>query len=90
MNAYSQLIVSLVRETGLSPEEIKLWEEIAGNIPENLCSDLYDTLKSTPGAVHAATDNLKIKKDAISSGSIKKWEEILNKESDFLLSLIKK
>jgi hypothetical protein len=90
MNYCNQLILSLVREAGLSPEEIRLWEEIAENIPEKLCNDLYDTLKATPGAVRATTDNLKIKKEAILSGDIKKWEEVLDKESEFLLSLTKK
>ena len=90
MNVCSHVIIPLVREAGLSPEEIRLWEKIAENIPEKLCTDLCDTLKSVPGAVRAATDNLKKKKEAIQSGNVKKWEEILNSENDFLLSMIKK
>ncbi len=90
MNVCSNLITTLVTEAGLTPEEIKLWEEISGNIPEKLCTDLYDTLKSVPGAVRAATDSLKEKKPALQSGDIKKWGEILSRENDLLLSFIKK
>lgn len=90
MNVCSNIIIPLIREAGLSPEEIKLWEEITENIPEKLCNDVYDTLKSVSGAVRTATDNLKEKKEAIQSGDVKKWDEILNRENDFLLSIIKK
>jgi hypothetical protein len=81
--------MSLVREASLSPEEVKLWEEVVVNIPEELCADLYDVLKSVPGAVRATTDNLKEKKEALQSGDIRRWEEVFNKEDNFLLSLIK-
>ena len=88
MNESKNAIMSLIHEANLLPEEVKLWEEIIENIPEKLCSDVYDTLKSVPGAARAMTENLKEKIDGIKSGDTAKLEEVLSKENDFLLSIV--
>ncbi len=87
MQNCKEQISSIIRSNSLSFEESHLWEETIKNVPETLCSDILWFLQNTPDGVRVMTDNIKEKIAVIKAGDIKKWEEILNKEGNFLKSL---
>ena len=87
MQNYKEQILSIISSGSLTPEENNLWEETIKNVPEGLCPDILWFLQSTPNGISIMTDNIKEKVAAIKTGDLKKWEEILNKEGDFLKSI---
>jgi len=87
MQNCKEQLLSIIRSNSLSFEESRLWEETMKNVPEDLCPDILWFLLNTPNGVRIMTDNIKKKIAAIKSGNLKKWEEILNEEGNFLKSL---
>ena len=80
-------IISLLYKQGSPSEDTNLWEEFSAGLPEDLCMDILAVLRKDPANIRTMTDSLKEKAVALAEGDLKKWEEIMKKEKDFLLSL---
>ncbi len=89
MEAGKEKILAIIQQNSLSSEESDLWQETVKNIPDALCQDVLWFLENTPNGVRILTDNMKEKMAAIKSGDLAKWEEILQKDADYLTSLEK-
>ena len=80
-------ILNIIHQGSLNSEEMELWEQVVGNLADELCPDVIWFLENTPNGLRMMTENIKEKLVALRSGDMAAWEAVLQKEGKFLKSL---
>lgn len=89
MANYKEEVLSFISTAALPEEDFALLKRVLENLPEELCEDVLNFFKLSPGHINYAIDNLKKKKLALDNKDEAAWDKILADESNFLQSFIK-
>ncbi|NTV55119.1 MAG: hypothetical protein HGA16_01300 [Candidatus Moranbacteria bacterium] len=84
MENCKERIVSVLRDAGLSAEDLEVWETMVGYFPEELCPDVLRFLEMSPENIGFMTESLRKKKAVAENFDEKKWDEILAEDVKFL------
>lgn len=83
MTASEEIKVKL-QSASLSEFEVALWENVVGNLPENMRKDILDVFNASVDGVRILTDNLVAKTQALKSGDIKQWGKVLEGDKSII------
>lgn len=82
-----QLIIDKLRSAFLPDSQISLWTEVLDNSSEESLKDILAFIDADEKAISILTDNLLAKEEAIRSGDIEKFEQVLKNDAATINSL---
>lgn len=75
---------NLIEESRLTQAQKDLWFNFIENTPEDEHGPIWEILKENPATLEFLTENLEVKMKAIERKDKNLWNEVLEKEKEYL------